>query len=146
MSQTIRGQGGNLNFPIGPKNTNCVDNAGIFLPVNCRWISFSGCREKCRKCLSQSEAISDLPENHKLGRGRRDIASEKYMYLHVHIDNQISCVVQNDFPISYCPCCRFEKYIYRNIFDTFTLNFDIYVNNFQLINLEISVIIAIILR
>ena len=33
MSQQIRGQGGYLDFPIGLKNTNLVDNVEILLPV-----------------------------------------------------------------------------------------------------------------
>ena len=33
MSQPIRGQGGYLVFPIGPKNTNLVEGVEILLPV-----------------------------------------------------------------------------------------------------------------
>ena len=33
MSQPIRGQGGHLVFPIGPKNTNLVEEVKILLPV-----------------------------------------------------------------------------------------------------------------
>ena len=33
MSQPIRGQGGHLVFPIGPKNTNLVEDVEILLPV-----------------------------------------------------------------------------------------------------------------
>ena len=32
MSQPIRGQGGHLVFPIGPKNTNLVGDVEILLP------------------------------------------------------------------------------------------------------------------
>ena len=32
MSQPIRGQGGHLVFPIGPKNTNLVEDVEILLP------------------------------------------------------------------------------------------------------------------
>ena len=32
MSQPIRGQGGRLVFPIGPKITNLVEDVEIFLP------------------------------------------------------------------------------------------------------------------
>ena len=53
MSQPIRGQGGHLVFPIGPKNTilledrpekhkNLVEDIEILLPVKFRWIPFSG--------------------------------------------------------------------------------------------------------
>ena len=41
MSQPIRGQGGHLDFSIGPKNTNLVEGVEILLPVKFRWILFS---------------------------------------------------------------------------------------------------------
>ena len=44
MSQPIRGQGGHLVFPIGPKNKNLVEDVEILLPVKFRWIPFSGFR------------------------------------------------------------------------------------------------------
>ena len=46
MSQSIRGQGDHLIFPIGPKNTNLVEDIKIFFPVKFCWISFSGFREE----------------------------------------------------------------------------------------------------
>ena len=36
MSQPTRGQGGHLVFPIGPKNTNLVENIEILHPVKFR--------------------------------------------------------------------------------------------------------------
>ena len=36
MYQPIRGQGGHLVFPIGPKNTNLVEDVEILLPVKVR--------------------------------------------------------------------------------------------------------------
>ena len=42
MCQPIRGQGGHLLFPIGPKNTNLVEDIEIYLPVKFRQIPFSG--------------------------------------------------------------------------------------------------------
>ena len=33
MSQLIRGQGGHFVFPIGPKNTNMVEDIEILLSV-----------------------------------------------------------------------------------------------------------------
>ena len=36
MSQPIRGHGGHLVFPIGPKNTNFVEDVEIVLPVKFR--------------------------------------------------------------------------------------------------------------
>ena len=44
MSKPIRGQGGHLVFPIGPKNTNLVENIEILLPLKFRWIPFNGLR------------------------------------------------------------------------------------------------------
>ena len=44
MSQPIRGQGGHLVFPIGPKNTNLVEDVKIYLPVKFCQIPFSGLR------------------------------------------------------------------------------------------------------
>ena len=36
MSQQFRGKGGRLVFPIGPKNTNLVEDVEILLPVKFR--------------------------------------------------------------------------------------------------------------
>ena len=36
MYQQIRGEGGHLVFPIGPKNTNLVEDVEILLPVKFR--------------------------------------------------------------------------------------------------------------
>ena len=44
MSQPIRGQGGHLVFPIGPKNTNLEESVEILLPVKFRRIPLSGFR------------------------------------------------------------------------------------------------------
>ena len=44
MSQTVRGQGGRPVFPIGPKNTNLVEDVEILLPVKFHWILFNGFR------------------------------------------------------------------------------------------------------
>ena len=46
MSQPIRGQGGHLVFPIGPKNTNLVEDVEILLHVKFHQIPFSGFRGK----------------------------------------------------------------------------------------------------
>ena len=46
MSQPIRGWGGHLVFPIGPKNTNLVEDVEILHPVKFRWIPFSGFRKE----------------------------------------------------------------------------------------------------
>ena len=44
MSQPIRGKGGHFVFPIGPKNTNLVEDVEIYLPVKFSQIPFSGFR------------------------------------------------------------------------------------------------------
>ena len=74
MSQPIRGQGGHLVFPIGPKNTNLVEGVGILLPVNFCLIPFSSFRGEVENVsanqrLGRPSCFSDRPEKHKLGRG-----------------------------------------------------------------------------
>ena len=79
MSQPIRGQGGHLVFPIGPKNVNLVEDIEILLPVKFHWIPFSGFREVENVSANQRpgrpSCFSDRSEKHKLGRGRWDLAS-----------------------------------------------------------------------
>ena len=80
MSQPIRGQGGHLVFPIGPKNTNLVEDVEILLSVKFCWILFSGFRGKVEKVSANQRPgwpscfSADKPEKHKLGRGRWDLA------------------------------------------------------------------------
>ena len=74
------GQGGHLVFPIGPKNTNLVEDVEILLPVKFRWIPFSGFRGEVENVSANQRprrpsCFSDRPEKHKLGRGRWDLAS-----------------------------------------------------------------------
>ena len=81
LSQS-RGQGGHLVFPIGPKNTNLVEDVEILLPVKFRWIPLSGFRGEVENVSSnqrpgQLSCFSDRPEEHKLGRGRWDLASHE---------------------------------------------------------------------
>ena len=80
MSQPIRGQGGHLVFPIGPKNTNLVEDVEILLPVKFCWIPFSGFRGEVEIVSANQRpgwpsCFSDQPKKHKLGRGRWDLAS-----------------------------------------------------------------------
>ena len=80
MSQPIRGQGGHLVFPIGPKNTNLVEEIEILLPVKFRWIPFSSFRGEVENISANQRpgrpsCFSERPEKHKLGRGRWDLAS-----------------------------------------------------------------------
>ena len=82
MSQPIRGQGGHLVFPIGPKNTNLVEDVEILLPIKFRWIPISGFRGEVENVSANQRpgrpsCFSDWPEKHKLRRGRWDLASCK---------------------------------------------------------------------
>ena len=74
------GQCGHLVFPIGPKNTNLVEDVEILLPVKFCWILFSGFRGEVENGSTNQRpgrpsCFSDRPEKHKLGRGRWDLAS-----------------------------------------------------------------------
>ena len=40
MSQPIRGHDGHLVFPIGPKNTNLVEDVKIMLPIISSFVEF----------------------------------------------------------------------------------------------------------
>ena len=80
MSQPIRGQGGHLVFPIGPKNTKLVEDVEVLLPVKIRWIPISGFRGEVENVSANQRpgrpsCFSDRPEKHKLGRGHWDFAS-----------------------------------------------------------------------
>ena len=79
ISQPIRGQDGHLVSPIGPKNTNLVEDVEILLPVKFRWIPFSGLRGEVENVSANQRpgrpsCFSDRPKKHKLGRGRWDLA------------------------------------------------------------------------
>ena len=83
LSQPIRGQGGHLVFPIGPKNTNLEEDVQILLPVKFRWIPISGFRGEVKTVSSNQrsgvEGHHVFPinqEKYKLGgRGLWDLAS-----------------------------------------------------------------------
>ena len=75
MSQPIRGQGGHLVFPIGPKNTNLVEDVEILLPVKFRSIPFSSFRGEVENVSANQRpgrpsSFSDRPKKHKLCRER----------------------------------------------------------------------------
>ena len=55
MSQPIRGQGGHLIFPIGPKNTNLIEDVEILLPVKFRWIPFGSFRGEVENVKSNDD-------------------------------------------------------------------------------------------
>ena len=79
MSQPIRGPGSHLVFPIGPKNTNLVEDVEILLSVQFRWIPLA-VSEKSKMSQSITDqgghlVFPDRSEKHKLGRGRWDLAS-----------------------------------------------------------------------
>ena len=68
MSQQIRGQGGHFVFPIGPKNTNLVQDVEIFLPIKFHRIPFSGFRGEVENVSASQRpgrpsCSSDQPEN-----------------------------------------------------------------------------------
>ena len=80
MSQPIRSQGGHLVFPIGPKNTNLVEDDEILLRIKFRWFPFSGFRGAVENVSANQRpgrpsCFSDRPEKHKLGRRSWDLAS-----------------------------------------------------------------------
>ena len=71
MSQPIRGQGGHLVFPIGPKNTNLEEDVKILLPVKLRWFPFSGFRGEVQNVSANQRPgrpswFSDRPKNTNL--------------------------------------------------------------------------------
>ena len=59
MSRPIRGQGGHLVFPIGPKNTNLVEGVEILIPVRFPWIPFSGFRKEV-----ENVSANQRPDGH----------------------------------------------------------------------------------
>ena len=73
MSQPIRGQGGHLVFPIGPKNTNLVEGVGICFLSN--FVEFRSAVSEEKSKMSQPIRgqgghliFFDRPEKQKLGR------------------------------------------------------------------------------
>ena len=75
MSHQIRGQGGHLVFPIGPKNTNLVEGVKVLLPVKFRSIPLSGFIGEVENVSANQRpgrpsCFSDRLDKHKLGRGR----------------------------------------------------------------------------
>ena len=69
-----------LFFPIGPKNTNLVEDVKILVPVKFRWIHFSGFWGEVENISANQRprrpsCFSDQPEKHELGRGCWDLAS-----------------------------------------------------------------------
>ena len=84
MSQPIRGQGGHLDCPISPKNTNLVEDIEILLPVKFRWIPSGGFRGEVENVSANQRpgrpsCFSDRPKKHKLGRGHWDLASSQVL-------------------------------------------------------------------
>ena len=81
MSQPIRGQGGHFVFPVGPKNTNLVEDVEILLPIKFRLISFSSFRGEVEKCSANQRPGRPFcfshrpPKKHKHGRGCWYLAS-----------------------------------------------------------------------
>ena len=74
MSQQIRGKDSHLVFPIGPKNTNLVEDVEILFPVKFHLILFSSFRGEVENVSANQRpgrpsCFSGRPENYKLGRG-----------------------------------------------------------------------------
>ena len=70
MYQPIRGKEGHLVFPIGPKNTNLVEEVEMLLPVKFRRIPFSGFRGEVvnvspNQRPGRPSCFFDRPEKHK---------------------------------------------------------------------------------
>ena len=80
MSQPIRGQGGHLVFPIGPKNTNLVEDVEIYIPVKFRQIPFSGFRGEVENVKSKRRRTDD---------GRTDDGQR--MITIVHLSLRLRC-------------------------------------------------------
>ena len=117
MFQPIRGQGGHLVFPIGPKNTNLVEGVEILLPIKFSLNSVQRFQRRSRKCLSQSEArrpscFSDRLEKHKVGRGRwRSCFLSSFVEFCSAVSEKKSKISANQMPGR--PSCfsdRLEKY------------------------------------
>ena len=60
MFRPLRGQGDNLGFPIGPKNTYLVTDIETLLPVNSRWIPLL-------KRLQRNIKVENVSANQGLG-------------------------------------------------------------------------------
>ena len=80
MPRSIRGQTAPLCFLIESKNTNLVEDVEILLPVNYRWILFSGWREEVGNVSAnqrpgRSSWFTNRPEKYKLDRWRWCLAS-----------------------------------------------------------------------
>ena len=84
MSQVIRCQGGHLDFPIGPKNTNLVEDVEIQdHPASCQVSSASVQRfqRRSRKCLRQSEARATIFS--PIGPKNTNLVEDVEILLHV---------------------------------------------------------------
>ena len=71
MSHPIRARAAILFFPIGPKNTNSIEDVEILLPVKFRWIPFSRFRNEVENVSSNQtpgwpSCFTDRPEKHIL--------------------------------------------------------------------------------
>ena len=74
MFRPIRGQGGHFVFPIGPKNTNLVEDIRILLPVKLLLIPFSGFRGEVENVSANQRpgrpfCFSDRPKKTQTWRG-----------------------------------------------------------------------------
>ena len=79
MYQPIKGHGGHLVFPTGPKNTNLVEDVEILLPVRFRWIPFSDFSEEV-----ENEKVNDGQTDGRTDDGQRVITT-------VHLSLRLRC-------------------------------------------------------
>ena len=80
MSQPIRGQGGHLVVPIGPKNTNFVEGVEIVILIKFCWIVFHRVKGQVENVSANQRPgrhsyFPNRPEKHNFCRGPWDHAS-----------------------------------------------------------------------
>ena len=104
MSQQIRGQGGHLLFPIGPKNTNVVADIEILLRVKFSWIPFGGFRGKSNVSqpirgqfghlvfpMGRGAVAEEKSKMGKVNNGRRTPDHGQCMITIVHLSLRFRC-------------------------------------------------------
>ena len=107
MPQPIRGQGGHLVFPIGPKNTNLVEDVEIYLPVKFCQIPFSGFRGEVEKC----EKLTATDGRTKDGRTE----DGQCMITIVHLSLRLRCTKKENAHQKIDYHIDFEKQYYRHV-------------------------------
>ena len=112
MSQPIKGQGGHLVLPIGPKNINLVMDIEILLPVSFRWILFICFRGEVETVSANHRpglpsCFSDRHGKRKLCRGLWDLVSCFVTWiLFIGFRVEVQNVLTNQMPGR--PSCFFD--------------------------------------